>query len=153
MHDMACNLDKQRTKNAAQGAVVLPMSHALIACPISACDPQCMGDAGHSVTVPDPSEIALDETVVANPEEIDLEDVDDASDAAEQSAEVAKQDLAEDNGLFAPEELHNFSSIAQPDSNALHAPTQGARGSSDQSEGVSPALAAIMQSDDAQKQG
>ena len=101
--------------------------------------------------MPDPSEIALDETVVAKPEEIDLDDADGASDAAEQSAEAAKQDMATHNGMFAHEELHNFSSVAQPDSNALHATIQGAEDSADQPEGVSPAMAAIMQRGDGQK--
>lgn len=66
----------------------------------------------------DPQEIVLDETAAANPEEIDIDDADDASDNAEQTAEAAKQDMAEDNGMFQSEPLHNFSGVVQLDNNA-----------------------------------
>ena len=104
---------------------------------------------GGPVTAHDPQEITLDETVAANPEEIDLDDDADADDdgtgSAEQMAEASKQEAAADSGMFQHEELHNFSSIAQPASNLQV--SGDANGSAEQSQSVSPALAAIVQGD------
>lgn len=94
----------------------------------------CAGD--------DPQEIVLDETAAANPEEIDIDDVEDASesDAVEQNAEAAKQDMAEDHGMFQSEALHNFSGVVQAEDNV-----NGSTSHTDQQQiGVSPALEAVM---------
>lgn len=88
----------------------------------------------------DPQEIVLDETAAANPEEIELDAADDASDAAEQDAEAAKQDMAEDNSMFQSETLHNFGGVILPE--------DGSAGSANNaSAAISPALQAAMNSD------
>ena len=61
----------------------------------------------------DAQEVALDETVAANPEEIQLDEEDldaeeGSGEAIEETAEAAKQDMAEDNSMFQSESLHNF---------------------------------------------
>ena len=67
--------------------------------------------------------VAVDETLAANPEEIELDedglDDEEASAAAIAStAEAAKQDMADDDGMFQAESLHNYSGSTQavPDS-------------------------------------
>ncbi|KAL3132875.1 hypothetical protein ABBQ38_006795 [Trebouxia sp. C0009 RCD-2024] len=68
--------------------------------------------------------VAVDETVAANPEEIELDedgldDEDKASaEALERTAEAAKQDMADDDGMFHAESLHHYSGSTQaaPDS-------------------------------------
>ena len=60
-------------------------------------------DAGTAAQQP------FDETAAANPEEIELDDLDeDGNEEAVQDAEAAKQELGQDNGMFHSEELHDF---------------------------------------------
>ena len=61
----------------------------------------------------EPHQPAFDETVAANPEEIDLDDLDaDSIDgAALQDAEAAKQNLGQDHSMFQSDVLHNYSSV------------------------------------------
>ena len=64
-------------------------------------------DAGAAAQQP------FDETAAANPEEIELDDVDeDGNTEAVLDAEAAKQELGQDNGMFHSEELHNFDPAA-----------------------------------------
>ena len=87
----------------------------------------------------DPQEIVLDDTAAANPEEIELDAADDASDTAEQDAEAAKQDMAEGNSMFQSETLHNYSGVILPE--------DGLAGSANSEIApISPALQAAMNS-------
>lgn len=97
--------------------------------------------------------VPLDETVAANPEEIELDDIDlddeeAPGEATAEAAEAAKQDMAEDDsdGLFKSESLHNYGGGAQlapgpgiltelPESHSSHA---------DSKTQTAPALLAIV---------
>ena len=50
----------------------------------------------------------FDETVAANPEEIELDDND--AEAADEGAQEAKQELADDTGMFYAHSMHNYNS-------------------------------------------
>lgn len=96
-------------------------------------------------------EIALDETVAANPEEIELDednldDVEVAGEAVEKTVEAAKQDMAEDSSMFQSESLHNFGGHAEgapgPE-NLKGLPERQSSLAGDRTQ-MSPALAAIV---------
>ena len=99
----------------------------------------------------DAQETALDETVAANPEEIELdEDNLDAAEvsgeAAEQTAEAAKQDMAEDSSMFQSESLHNFGGHAEgapAPENLTELPERRSSLADDRTQ-MSPALAAVV---------
>lgn len=99
----------------------------------------------------DAQEIALDETVAVNPEEIELDEDDlDAEEvsreAVEETAEAAKQDMAEDNSMFQSESLHNFGGGAQGalDAENLTELPDSCSSLADGRTQMSPALAAIV---------
>lgn len=99
----------------------------------------------------DAQEVALDETVAANPEEIELDEDDiDAeevsNEALEETAEAAKQDMAEDNSMFQSESLHNFgggAQAAQGPENLTELPDSRLSPADGRTQ-TSPALAAIV---------
>lgn len=97
--------------------------------------------------------VATDETVAANPEEIELDEdgLDDeeaAGDAVDRTAEAAKQDMADDNGMFHAESLHNYCGSTQA------APNNQVEAADEQSPHVETkrelpaALAAILEASD-----
>ena len=96
-------------------------------------------------------EIALDETVAANPEEIELDednldDVEVAGEAVEQTAEAAKQDMAEDSSMFQSESLHSFGGHAEgaPGPENLKELPEKQSSLADDRTHMSPTLAAIV---------
>ena len=101
----------------------------------------------------DPQELVLDETAAANPEEIELDHAeDDVEEAAGEAAEVAKQELGDDNSLFQADTLHNYDASAAVQA-APDLETQGTSQSgphqqleTQHANGLSAALAAIVPS-------
>lgn len=96
----------------------------------------------------------LDETVAANPEEIDLDDIDEAEDGGveavqevvREAAEAAKQEIGHDSSVFQPVDLHNYDSAA---ADLAAAPTSTAARPDDatasaQGTDLSPALKAAL---------
>lgn len=94
---------------------------------------------------------AVHETVAANPEEIELNEdgLDDeekaSAEALDRTAEAAKQDMADDDGMFQAESLHNYSGSthAAPDS-VMDAPA-GQATHADLKGELPAALAAVLE--------
>ena len=86
----------------------------------------------------------FDETMAANPEEIELDELDDDGDAeAVEAAEAAKRDSGQDNSMFHSQDLHNYDP-ASVDNLAVTDAAAGNVVDTACENGISPALALAM---------
>ena len=87
----------------------------------------------------------FDETVTANPEEIDLDEgVVEEEEVDAEAAEVAKQELAGDAEMFQASALHNYSNGAETASDHMPETHSNQREHTEKSKNLSAALAAVL---------
>ena len=82
---------------------------------------------------------------MANPEEIELQDEEEAVDASvDEAAETAKQELGDDKGLFESDALHNYDAAAIQRHDHSHGVPTYPQSGSQHVTGLSAALAVII---------